>query len=139
VFRYEVAAARSTLWIDPETPGSPGVTAVDSQAPVSISSIGLRQNSAMGNIYIDDLQISAIAQPAITEIRVVGGNVEVDFTAGAADAPAAFELLHSSDIAAPFASVTATITSPGPGLFRATVPAAGAQGFYRVKRQPLAF
>lgn len=139
VFRYDVSAARSTLWINPENEASPSVTATDSHAPVPISSVGLRQNSGMGNIYLDDLQITAIVQPVITGVRLADGNVEVDFTAGSGDLPGEFGLLRTGDLASPVTSAPASISSVGPGLFRATLPSAGSQGFYRIQRQSFAF
>jgi hypothetical protein len=74
--------------------------------------------------------------PVITNIQVSDGNVLIDFTGGATDGTAAFTVVSVSILTAAFAPTAASITTSGPGVFRATVPfsAATPTVFYRIKR-----
>jgi hypothetical protein len=55
-------------------------------------------------------------------------------TAGSSDAPSSFSLQSATLPGGPYATVSASITQLGPGLFRAERPVAGAQQFYRIQR-----
>ncbi len=72
--------------------------------------------------------------PIVTAIQVTGGNVLIDFTGGAADAVTDFTVVSSADLVTPFTPIADTITTSGPGLFRATVPIGAPAAFYRIKR-----
>jgi len=139
VVRYDVDNAQTTLWIDTSPESSPGVTATDSITPVPISHVGLRQNSFMGNIWIDDLQVFAITPPVITAIQVVGSNVEIYFSAGVNDTASNFGILRATDVGGPYTEANPAIVSLGAGVFRATMPVSASRSFYRVKRQFLSF
>jgi hypothetical protein len=61
--------------------------------------------------------------------------VTIDFTGSATDTVNSFTLLSVPDVTGPYSPATgALISSLGPGLFRATVPANGPRQFYRVQR-----
>jgi hypothetical protein len=58
VLRYEVETASSTLWVNPSSESSGGVTASDSAASVPISAFGLRQASGAGTVQVDNLKVA---------------------------------------------------------------------------------
>ena len=75
-----------------------------------------------------------VTVPHITQIRVTGGSVLIDFTGGTSDTITAFTVLSSANLRASLTPIAATITTSGPGQFRATVPAVTTAAFYRIKR-----
>ncbi|MEP6662471.1 MAG: hypothetical protein ABJC04_02300 [Verrucomicrobiota bacterium] len=141
VTRYDVAAAKSTLWVNATTEADPSVSVSDRATPVAINYVGLRQDLGMGYIYLDDLQVTVAITPSITSATPpAGGNVDIFFSAGATDAISNFGVDGASTVAGPYGNVIATITSLGGGNFKATVSTVSAtQGYYRVKRQPVTF
>ncbi|MEO7299307.1 MAG: Calx-beta domain-containing protein [Verrucomicrobiota bacterium] len=82
-----------------------------------------------------DLPPAVITTPNITKIQVVGSNVVIDFTGGAADAPSAFKLQSSATVdgtytdTAPAANITGSS-----GTYQATIAVNGSTRFYRIKR-----
>jgi hypothetical protein len=72
--------------------------------------------------------------PVVTRIQVSGGNVLIDFTGGASDVVGNFTVLGSANLTTALAPIAATITTSGPGLFRATIPVGTPAAFYRIKR-----
>lgn len=99
-------------------------------------------SSAAGNNRLDNIQLNAtlnataVTTPVITNIQVSGGNVLVDFTAGMTDGVGDFSLVSTTNLTTAFSSVAATVTTSGPGMFRASVPLTASipAAFYRVKR-----
>jgi hypothetical protein len=99
--------------------------------------------AAVTNVGASVDSLDAIAfQPSTTTIqiqttgiRLVGGNVEVTFTALPAGASASsFKLQKATLITNTFTDDnSATITDLGSGTFRATTAASGAAQFYRIK------
>ena len=88
---------------------------------------------------VDNLKVMTLAAPAdivITGIQLINGqaDVQIDFTAGAGDAPADFTLQATANIASAPADVAANITSTGPGQFKAVRAVAGTAQFYRLRR-----
>jgi hypothetical protein len=79
------------------------------------------------------LGVPAPTVPHITQIRVTGGNVLIDFTGGTSDTITDFTVLGASHLPT-LAPISAIITTSGPGLFRATVPAVTPAAFYRIQR-----
>jgi hypothetical protein len=77
---------------------------------------------------------AAPTTPVITGIQVTGGNVLIDFTGGAADAITDFTVLSTANLITGLNPIAATITTSGPGLFRATIPVGTPAEFYRIKR-----
>jgi len=87
-------------------------------------------------VVYDNVRVISLAGPVVTSINRVGANVQIDFTAGAADVPAQFALQSAAVVTGPYADTSATIGSLGAGSFRATKPFdPNAPGvFYRVRR-----
>lgn len=141
VTRYDVASARSTLWVNATSEADPHVSASDANTPVSINYIGLRQDQGMGFILVDDVQVILAITPLLTAGGPVpGGNVDLFFAAGATDTIGDFAVEGATSVAGQYSNVTATITSLGDGNFKAIVPAMTPEhGFYRVKRLPMTF
>lgn len=141
VTRYDVAKARSTLWVDAASEADPYVSASDANTPVSIGYVGLRQDQGMGYIFVDDLQVKLAIAPMVTSGGLsAGGNVDLFFSAGTTDAIGDFAVEGASTVTGSYNNVAATITSLGSGNFKATVPIMSPdQGFYRVKRRPMTF
>ncbi len=77
---------------------------------------------------------AAVTIPVITAVQVSSGNVLIDFTAGAGDVIGNFSVVSTADLSTPLTPVAATITTSGPGLFRATIPVATPAAYYRIKR-----
>jgi hypothetical protein len=100
----------------------------------SFGSIGSLTNYVVfDNVRVVNL---TLARPFITAVRKSGANIEVDFTAGAADLPGAFTLESSAVLPGGFTTdAGSSVSLLSPGLFRATSPnSGGPQRFYRVKR-----
>jgi hypothetical protein len=100
----------------------------------SIGTNTVVQFGLVDNVRVEDLVPVTPTTIAITTIRVIGGNVEIDFTAGAADVPGNFGVQSAGTVNGPYGNVTATITQQGTGLFRAARPVDGTQHFYRIRR-----
>lgn len=139
VLRYDVQNALSTMWIDATSETNGFIAATDAQAPVPVGYVGVHQVRGNSEIWLDDLQVVVHYRPLITGITTSGGNVEVDFNAGADDVPADFVVERQPTIFGGFSEVSASISSLGGGNFRATLPAAGDQGYLRIKRKPVDF
>ncbi len=77
---------------------------------------------------------AAATVPVITRILIVGGNVQIDFTAGAGDAPGNFTLRSAGTVNGTYDDVASTISQLSPGNFRAERAPSGSQQFYRVRR-----
>ena len=86
----------------------------------------------MVNVFGDPL--GGVVWPDITEIRVAGNTVEIDFTAGASDPPSAFSVVSASTVNGAYAPAGGSVASLGAGKFRATLTASGSQQFYQIKR-----
>jgi hypothetical protein len=59
VTRYNVGTGVTTLWINPVTESSTGVTATDSVIPANIITYAFRQTGGIGAMEIDDLKIGS--------------------------------------------------------------------------------
>lgn len=93
--------------------------------------------SAFAGVVFDNVrvvQFPATSQPNITEIKVVGANVEIYFTAETSDAPSAFGLQAAGTVNGTYGDVTASITQESPGNFKVVRATAGTEQFYRIKR-----
>src|SRR5262245_40959872 len=78
--------------------------------------------------------IGATAPINITSIQIVGGNVRIDFIAGAGDTPGTFTLQSSGTVNGAYGDVSSTITQLGSGSFRAERAPNGPEQFYRIRR-----
>jgi len=64
----------------------------------------------------------------------VGGNVQINFTAGTGDVPANFTLQSADTVNGTYGDVASTISQLSPGVFRAERALSGSQQFYRIRR-----
>jgi hypothetical protein len=87
-------------------------------------------------VVYDNLRVISLAAPVITSIQTVGGNVQIDFTANAADVISQFVLQSAANATGTYADTATAITSLGGGNFRATVAYSplDAPKFFRVRR-----
>lgn len=87
-------------------------------------------------VVFDNVRVVDLTQPTvtITEVKVVGGNVEIDFTGPTSDAASAFVLQEASAVNGAYGDVSATVTGSN-GNFKAVRAVGGSQQFYRIKRQ----
>src|SRR5439155_13292708 len=137
-----------TNWVVTTIGGSPGVAGSDDGAGSTALfnlPFGVTVESS-GNLYVADYQNSRVTKatpppapptpPNITSVKFVGGNVQIDFTSGAADTPDLFTVQSSSTLApaAGYADVapSVAITQLGPGSFSAVVAPNGDKQFYRI-------
>lgn len=92
---------------------------------------------AAAAVVFDNVRVVDLTLPTVilTQVKLVGGNVEIDFTGPAADAPSAFVLQEASVVNGTYADVVppATITGSG-GSYKAVVGAGTSPKFYRIKR-----
>jgi hypothetical protein len=140
ISRYDVATAKARLWVDATSESDPGINGGPGQDPTPIGYVGLFQERGNGDVYIDDLTVIVKFKPLITAVSApAGGNVDLDFTAGALDVIGDFQVERASTVSGIYSNVAATIVSLGGGNFRATVAAPGTEGYYKVKRTPITF
>jgi hypothetical protein len=75
VFRYNIDAAATTLWLNPTAETDSGATAADSQTASSISSFNFRQDSGCGaTMLVDDLKVG-LSFAAVTGTNAVPGSI----------------------------------------------------------------
>jgi hypothetical protein len=133
------------------TIGGTGVTRVTSSGTTGLFTLGVSgltaasgysykayATNSIGTTYTTVSTFTTLdpAPPVITNIQISGGNVLVDFNGGASDLVGSFTVVRTTNLTATFAPVAATITTSGPGVFRATLPLSTntAAAFYRIKR-----
>ncbi len=138
ILRYDVAQAQATLWVDGVLETALSLSATDAQSPVPVGYVGLFQDRGSGDIYVDDLKVLLEIRPRITSLSQPGnGTVQLVFAASAADLAPDFTLQHAATASGPYADAPAALVAEGGGSFKASFSAPAAQGFYRVRRQPV--
>lgn len=81
---------------------------------------------------------SPASPPQITSLQIGSNMAQIEFNAGASDAPGLFVLETASDVAGPYTADTgATISLLTAGKFCAVASAATAPRFYRIHRQAM--
>lgn len=87
-------------------------------------------------VVFDNVRVVDLTQPTvtITGVKIVGGNVEIDFTGPTSDAASAFVLQEAAVVNGTYGDVGAAITGSN-GNFKAVRAVGGSQQFYRIKRQ----
>lgn len=87
-------------------------------------------------VVFDNIRVVDLTQPTvtITEVKIVGTNVEIDFTGPTSDAASAFVLQEAATVNGTYGDVSATITGSN-GNYKAVRAVGGSQQFYRIKRQ----
>lgn len=108
--RYELATARTTLWIDPTSESDVSASSVDKNTPISVERFALRQNSGIGRISIDRIVVATsfaealsgvVVEPVLPEITTQPQDLEIEeggtaeFRAAATRA-ASFQWTHDS-------------------------------------------
>jgi hypothetical protein len=105
---------------------------------ISVATNTAVQFGLVDNVRVEDLvPVAPPSRPNITLIRIVGGNVEIDFTADLADTPSSFVLQESSVVipGSAYADVISGTTITGSsGNFKAERAAGTAPKFYRIRR-----
>ena len=87
---------------------------------------------ANGPVQFYRVQRVASSLLHITNLRVAGGTVTIDFTGSPSDVPSAFTLLSSAAALGNYTPATGAIITGSGGTFQATVPANGPRQFYRI-------
>ncbi|MBI3849802.1 MAG: hypothetical protein HY298_05870 [Verrucomicrobia bacterium] len=145
VTRYNVGTGESRIWLNPAVESDPSYDATDSKSTATITSYAFREDLNIGTNNIDNLKVSTafadvvppiptVTQPNITSIQIVGGNVQIDFTAGAGDTTGLFTLQSAGTVNGTYGDVGAVISQLGPGSFEAVIAPSGDTQFYRIKR-----
>lgn len=72
VARYNVATGESALWVNPVSAASPPALATDNVGSITVSQYGLREDTGMGVMYMDDLKVGTsladvAAVPALSQ------------------------------------------------------------------------
>jgi hypothetical protein len=96
----------------------------------------LSGNPPMSFVLIENLRVETFvsAPIIITNIRIVGGNVEVTFSGPATAVPGDFKLQSAFVVNGTYADDnSANITALGAGLFKATTALNGPARFYRIR------
>jgi hypothetical protein len=90
--------------------------------------------AASGVVY-DNVRVISLAAPTvlITQIKIVGSNVEIDFTGPSGDLPSAYVLQEASVVTGAYGDVSATITGSG-GNYKAVRALSAGPAFFRIKR-----
>jgi hypothetical protein len=97
---------------------------------------GASGNPPMSFVLIENLRVETFvsAPIKITNIRIVGANVEVTFSGPATAVPGDFKLQSSTIVNGTYADDNgASIASAGSGLFKATTALNGPARFYRIR------
>lgn len=85
------------------------------------------------SVIYDNVRVISLDGIKITQIQTSGGNAVIDFTFSLNDAPSAFKLQSSANVAGTFTDSAATIVQLSPNTYRATIPQSGPVNFYRVR------
>ena len=82
------------------------------------------------------LTLTAPTQPVITGIQLINGGtqVQINFTAGTGDSASDFALQTTANLGTTPTDIAATISSTGPGQFKAVRAVGGSTQFYRIRR-----
>ena len=86
-------------------------------------------------VIFDNLRVVRLTEPVpfrITNVQIVGANVQIDFTSDLGSA-AAFRLLGAPTVTGTYADTSAVITAQGENAFRATIASSGQMQFYRIQ------
>jgi endonuclease/exonuclease/phosphatase family metal-dependent hydrolase len=66
VARLAVSNVVSALWLNPTAETNAGVTATDTASAATITSYGFREDSAIGNLFVDDLRVGTTFPDVVT-------------------------------------------------------------------------
>ena len=92
VVRYDVSTGISTLWVNPTSESSPGVTATDAPTASAIATFAFRQNTSIGSPRVDNLRVglalsdvATLAPAARLSILRDGASVRISWPASSTD------------------------------------------------------
>lgn len=91
--------------------------------------------SSQSYAIIDNLRVVRLDGLKITAVQDLGADLQMDFTFGLEDDPAAFQVKSGSVVTGITNTAAATIIQTTSGAYRATVPKSGSQEFYRIRHQ----
>lgn len=140
VSRYNVGTGQSTIWINPTSEASGGVSATDNSTPVLIQAFAFRQSSGIGSLSVDNLKVggtfadvvdlTAVILPVPLTITKTATGLEISWPASGVDA----QLQKSATvIPTSWQNVTEAETQVGDRRV-VSVPATGPHGFFRLTR-----
>lgn len=92
-------------------------------------------NPALEFALYDNVRVETLSAPVnitITSIQIIGNNVQIDFSAGASDTTASFELLSSTNAGGSYTVTGGTFSQLGSGSFRVVTPVSGNARFYKI-------
>jgi hypothetical protein len=88
VTRYNVGTGVSTLWVDPTSESTAGVTAPDVPSSITVWYYAFRQTAGIGTLHVDDLKVGGAfasvftSRPRLQIVRT-GNDVEISWPAAA--------------------------------------------------------
>jgi hypothetical protein len=102
----------------------------------AVSPPGTNQATTVALATIQVIGTVPSVQPQITRISIISGLVIIDFSAGANDTTNTFTIQAAPNPTGTYSTVNgATITSVGPGQFKATLPTGPSVQYFRISRQ----
>ncbi len=100
-----------------------------------VSPPGTNQSTTLALATVTVQGSTTLPAPVITGLSVSGNMVTIEFTGTAADVPGSFEVRGATSASGPYPVMPgAVITQVSPGVFRATLSAAGAAQFFLIAR-----
>lgn len=108
VTRYNTGTGETVLWVNPTTEASQSIAATDSTTATSISAYGLRQDTAIGISYLDNLAIGTSfgdVVPVKVYGSLTGGNLTLTWNQDS------FGLESSTNVTGPYTTISGA-TSP---------------------------
>lgn len=67
VIRFDTAQGQTALWIDPVDESDPRIEATDTPTASSVTAVGLRQNSGVGDLTVDELKVGTRFDAVVAE------------------------------------------------------------------------
>jgi hypothetical protein len=126
----------ATVTNDPVTLSTNILVGLQDRFGGSVSSVPEMSFGLVDNLKVERYSATPPAPISIRDIRLVGPNVEIDFTGPATEPATAFRLQSSLVVTSGYADDNvATITALGAGSFRATTGLNPGNRFYRIRRQ----
>jgi hypothetical protein len=132
IVRYNTATGESTLWLNPSSEASASVSADDTAAALAIGAFGLRQDSGIGTIRVDDLLVGTsmadMAPLLVTNVNLSPIPLTIQLQGSSAVlswANSAFSLQSSTNVGSGYATITGA-SSPFTNVLN------GSQVFFRL-------
>ncbi len=133
IYRYNSGTGGSTLWVNPASQNSLSVTASDDTTANAIGAFGLRQDTGIGTIYLDNLIVSSsfndLTSLLVTNVPVVPIPLQIQASAGAV----VLSWTNSAFVLQSAASLTDTFTNVPGATSPHTNIISGQKMFFRLK------